>query len=68
VETGREALRIKRIVTYIAGKKRYINIDCSFAKQISIEDAHKIASEIEEKVKTHFAETIVTVHMEPEQT
>jgi len=68
VETGRKALRIKRIVTYVAGKKRYINIDCSFTKQISIEDAHKIASEIEEKVKTHFAETIVTVHMEPEQT
>jgi len=50
---GREALRIKRIVTYLAGKKRHINIDCSFTKQISIEEAHKNATEIEDKVKTH---------------
>jgi len=57
-----EVFRIKRIVTYVADEKRYINIDCCFTKQISIEDAHKIASEIEERVKTHFAETIVTVH------
>jgi cation diffusion facilitator family transporter len=61
-----EVFRIKRIVTYVADEKRYINIDCCFTKQISIEDAHKIASEIEERVKTRFAETIVTVHTESE--
>jgi divalent metal cation (Fe/Co/Zn/Cd) transporter len=61
-----QAYRIKEILTYVADKKRYINIDCLFSKQTSIEDAHKIASEIEEKVKAHFAETIVTVHMETE--
>ncbi|MCJ7425261.1 cation-efflux pump [Candidatus Bathyarchaeota archaeon] len=59
--------RIKRIVTYVADEKRHINIDCCFTKQISVEDAHKIASEVEEKVKSHFAETIVTVHTESEQ-
>jgi cation diffusion facilitator family transporter len=62
--SGHEACRIKGIVTYVAGDKRYINIDCSFTRQTSVEDAHRIASEIEEKVKTRFAETIVTVHTE----
>ncbi len=61
-----QAYRIKGILTYVADKKRYINIDCLFSKLTSIEDAHRIASEIEEKVKIHFAETIVTVHMETE--
>jgi divalent metal cation (Fe/Co/Zn/Cd) transporter len=59
-----EAFRIKRVVTYVADEKRYINIDCSFTKNISLEEAHRIASEIEERVKTRFAETIVTVHTE----
>lgn len=57
--------RVKRIVTYVADRKRYININCSFAKHISIEEAHKISSQIEEKIKQHFSETAVTVHMEP---
>jgi cation diffusion facilitator family transporter len=59
------ALRCKRILTYVADEKRYINIDCSFAGQISIEDAHEIASRIERNVKKKFAGTIVTVHTEP---
>ncbi len=63
-QSDREVFRIKRIVTYVAGDKRYINIDCSFTNQTSVEEAHRIASEIEEKVRTHFAETIVTVHTE----
>lgn len=64
-EEYQQALRVRRILTYVAGKKRYINIDCSFTKQVSIEDAHKIASKIEENMGEHFAETTVTVHMEP---
>ncbi|MDH5787081.1 MAG: cation-efflux pump [Candidatus Bathyarchaeota archaeon] len=57
--------RIKRVVTYVADKKLYINMDCCFTKQISIEDAHKIASQIEYEINKQFAETIVTVHTEP---
>lgn len=68
VGNSQKKLRIERILTYKAGKKRCINIDCTFPKQISIEKAHKIASEIEEKVKANLAETIVTVHMESERT
>lgn len=65
VDGYQRAFRVKRIVTYVGGKKRYINVDCSFTKQISVEEAHKIASQIEEKIKEHFAETTVTVHLEP---
>jgi len=64
-ENYRQAFRVKGIVTYVARKKRYINIDCSFTKQISLKDAHEIASQVEEQLREHFAETTVTVHMEP---
>jgi cation diffusion facilitator family transporter len=59
-------LRIKRIVTYVAEGKRYINIDCCFTKQVQIKEAHKIASLVEKETKEHFANAVVTVHMEPE--
>ena len=64
-ENYRQAFRVRGIVTYVARKKRYINIDCSFTKQISLENAHKIASQVEEQLREHFVETTVTVHMEP---
>jgi cation diffusion facilitator family transporter len=66
-ENFRRMFHVKRIVTYTADGKRYINIDCCFAKGISIEKAHNMASEIEDSISKQFAETIVTVHMEPEQ-
>jgi cation diffusion facilitator family transporter len=59
-----QALRCKRIVTYVADKKHYINIDCSFTSHIPIEEAHKIASLIEKNIRKEFAETVVTVHTE----
>lgn len=61
-----KVLRIKRIVTYIVDKKRYINIDCYFVKHVSIAEAHQIVSKIEENIKENFAETVVTVHTEPQ--
>jgi len=66
-ENFRQTFHIKRIVTYVADGKRYINIDCCFTEELSIEEAHKIASEIEEKIRKRFAETTVTVHMEPKK-
>jgi cation diffusion facilitator family transporter len=59
-------IRIKKIVTYAAEGKRYINIDCCFTKQIQIKEAHKIASQIEKETKERFANANVTVHIEPE--
>jgi divalent metal cation (Fe/Co/Zn/Cd) transporter len=59
-------LYIKRIVTYVAEGKRYINMDCCFTKQVSITEAHEIASRIEEEIKERFEDAVVTVHMEPD--
>jgi divalent metal cation (Fe/Co/Zn/Cd) transporter len=64
-EAYQGAFRIKGIVTYVAGKKRYINIDCSCTRQLSLEESHEIASQIEEHLREHFEETTITVHMEP---
>ncbi|MEM1538175.1 MAG: cation-efflux pump [Candidatus Nezhaarchaeales archaeon] len=65
VKRLQEISAVERIVTYVADGKRYINIDCCFASQISIEEAHKVASKIENEIKKKFTETIVTVHVEP---
>ena len=59
-------LRIKRVVTYAADGKLYINIDCCFTKQVQIKEAHRIASLVEKETKERFANAVVTVHMEPE--
>jgi cation diffusion facilitator family transporter len=59
-------IRIKRILTYVDGGKRYINIDCCFTEQVQIKEAHRIASQVEKETKEHFANAVVTVHMEPE--
>ena len=59
-------IRIKKIITYSADGKRYINIDCCFTKQIQIKEAHKIASQIEKETKERFTNAVVTVHIEPE--
>jgi divalent metal cation (Fe/Co/Zn/Cd) transporter len=59
-------LRIKRVLTYVAEGKRYINIDCCFTKQVQIKDAHKIASQVEKETKEHFTNAVVTAHIEPE--
>ncbi|HDD69554.1 MAG TPA: hypothetical protein ENG19_00340, partial [Candidatus Bathyarchaeota archaeon] len=42
------------------------NIDCSFASQTPVKEAHRIASQIERSIKKQLSETIVTVHMEPQ--
>lgn len=66
-ESFQQMVTVKRIVTYVMGGKRYINIDCCFTSKISIEEAHKAASKIENGVRRKFTETIVTVHMEPKK-
>lgn len=66
-ESWTNLFRIRRITTYVANKKRYISIDCVFTKQLTIEEAHNISQHIEQDIRARFAETIVTVHMEPEK-
>jgi cation diffusion facilitator family transporter len=57
---------VKKIVTYAAEGKRYINLDCCFTKRVSITEAHEIASRIEEEIRERFEDAVVTVHMEPD--
>jgi len=66
-EEFKQTFRIKRMLTYVAEKRRFINIDCSFSGEPSIKAAHELASYIEEKLEERFAETTVTVHIEPEK-
>jgi divalent metal cation (Fe/Co/Zn/Cd) transporter len=58
---------VKRIMTYAAEGRRYVNLDCCFTKEVSITEAHDVASRIEHEIKEHFANAIVTVHIEPER-
>ncbi len=60
-----ENLRVDKVLSYLAGGKRYINMDCCFTKQITIAEAHELASRIEKEVKERFTDSIVTVHIEP---
>jgi cation diffusion facilitator family transporter len=62
------SLQIKRVVTYLAEGKRYINIDCCFTKQVNVKEAHRLASLVEKETKERFADALVTVHVEPECT
>ena len=59
-------LRLKRTVGYQANGKRYINIDCCFLGKVSLAKAHEIASSIEKEVAENLADTVVTVHIEPD--
>jgi cation diffusion facilitator family transporter len=64
-DTGRN-FYIKRIMTYAAEGKRYVNLDCCFTKEVSITEAHGVASRIEQEIRERFANALVTVHIEPE--
>ncbi len=59
------SLRVEKVLTYVAGGKRYINLNCCFTKEITISEAHTLASGIEREIKERFDRSIVTVHIEP---
>ncbi len=42
-----------------------IDIDCSFDKNLSIEKVHDLTSQIEQKLKGHFKNAVITIHPEP---
>ncbi len=60
-----QKLRVTKILTYIAAGKRYINLTCCFTKKTTIAEAHKLASGIEKEIKERYADTTITIHMEP---
>jgi len=57
--------RLNRVVTYMSEGRRYIDIDCSFDKSVSVEAIHNTVSRIEGEVKKKFREALVTIHAEP---
>lgn len=57
---------VKRLMTYAAEGKRYVNLDCCFTKKTALKEAHDVASRIEHEIKERFANAVVTVHIEPE--
>jgi len=57
--------RVNRVVTYSSEKRRYINIDCSFDKNVSVEVMHDTVSEVEREIKKRFREAVLTIHAEP---
>jgi len=65
VEAHPNIRRLNRIVTYLSEKRRYINIDCSFDKSVSVEAMHDTVSHVEREIKKRFKEAVVTIHAEP---
>jgi divalent metal cation (Fe/Co/Zn/Cd) transporter len=67
VKAAEPEFYVKRTMTYSADGKQYVNLDCCFTKKVSIKEAHSVASRIEQEIKERFTNTVVTVHIEPEQ-
>ncbi len=65
VEAHTEIRSVNRIVTYVSEKQRYINIDCSFDKDTTVDAMHETVSHIEAEIKKRFKEAVVTIHAEP---
>jgi len=65
VEAHPNIRRVNRVVTYASEKRRYVNIDCSFDKSVSVEAMHDTVSQIEREIKKRFREAVVTTHAEP---
>ncbi len=67
VKDAKHDFYVKRLMTYAADGKRYVNLDCCFTKKAALKEAHDVASRIEHEIKERFANTVVTVHIEPER-
>jgi len=65
VEAHPNIRRVNRVVTYVSEKRRYVNIDCSFDKNVSVEAMHDTVSHVEREIKRRFKEAMVTIHAEP---
>jgi len=65
VQAHPDIRRVNRIVTYMSEKRRYINVDCSFDKNISVDAMHDTVSHVEREIKKRFREAVVTIHAEP---
>jgi cation diffusion facilitator family transporter len=57
--------KIGRVITFQLQDIYKVDVDCSFAKNLTIEQVHDIVSEIEFKIKNQIKNAIVTIHPEP---
>jgi cation diffusion facilitator family transporter len=57
--------KIGRVITLHLQDIFKIDIDCSFEKDLTIEEVHDIVSEIENKIKNQIKNAIITIHPEP---
>lgn len=60
-----EIKKVGRIVTLNFKDILKIDVDCSFDKNLSIENVHELTSQLEQKIKSHFKNAIITIHPEP---
>lgn len=60
-----EIKQIGRVVTLQFKDILKIDIDCSFSRHLSIEKVHDLTSQIEQKIRNHFKNAIITIHPEP---
>jgi cation diffusion facilitator family transporter len=57
--------KIGRVITLQLQDIFKVDIDCSFEKNLTIDEVHDIVSEIEGKIKNQIKNAIVTIHPEP---
>ena len=60
-----EIKKIGRVVTLNFKDVLKIDIDISFEKNLSIEEVHDLTSQIEQKIRSEFKNSIITIHPEP---
>ena len=60
-----EIKKIGRIITLNFKDILKIDIDISFEKNLSIEEVHDLTSQIEQKIRSEFKNSIITIHPEP---
>jgi len=60
-----EIKKVSRIATFHFKDIKKIEIDCSFDGDLSIEKVHDLTSKIEQRIRGHFINVIITVHPEP---
>ena len=63
---GRGVVGYHELRTRRAGSRRYVDLHVQFRRGTSLEDAHRTAHELEERVASRLPRTDVLIHLEPE--
>ncbi|MDE1842141.1 MAG: cation diffusion facilitator family transporter [Thaumarchaeota archaeon] len=57
--------KIGRVITLHLQDIFKVDIDCSFEKNLTIEEVHDIVSDMESKIKNQIKNAVITIHPEP---